>query len=511
MGALLPAATSNHRFAIYAALNIAFILAAGIACLISGSQSPRVLYLGLLFALCSTPLIDLDGLNGRYSLLAIFLLMYFVMYGVGDLGALMQPTVIKTSMSGLSSTDAVILVGGAILVLSYRLVVSVNSAIGGAPSRHDWPVRAILLAGFSMWAIGTYATYDWYVHIVTAQTNEALRKGLQSHNTYALSAYILAQMMQPLGILLIAYAWRRYRLYSLLPIILFIVVLQVILGFIVDLKALAMYGGILAIVTFVLIDGRVPKVWLAGALAYVILVFPIFQAYRAEVSHNRGIARTNVVQNLGKTLELVLSVKDRVSKGPDRADTFWERSSLRGSVQMIVEHTGKDVPFEGGYTLTPIFAAFIPKIVWPDKPDIPTGQIINKVFHVSDTDDLFVSPSHLGELYWNFGWPGVLGGMTIIGGILGFVGSRFNLAEEKTVTRLLVTVVTIKLLIVSFEAAIAPIYVVWLRSLAAIGILHLIFARVPVSAQWFSRGDSIERKRPPGAPGSDKLFPHLLS
>jgi hypothetical protein len=361
-----------------------------------------------------------------------------------------------------------------------------------------------------MWAIGTYGTYQWYVHIVTDTTNEAVRKGLQSRGAYDISAYILAQMMQPFGILLIAYAWRIFRFPALLAPVLGIVVFQVFLGFVADIKGLAMLGGILVIVTIVLVDARVPKLWLAGAVAYAILVFPIFQAYRTEIHGNRGIARTTVVENFGKTLDLALSAEDRVNSGRHRAQTLLERSSLRASVQMIVEKTGNGVPYQHGYTLTPLIATFIPKIIWTDKPDVPTGQIVNKEFHVTEGEDVYISPSHLGELYWNFGWAGVLAGMACIGGILGVVGSRFNLGEAKTVTRLLVTVVTIKQVVIGFEGVIAASYVVWLRSLAGIGLLHLIFARVPV--RLCRPGADREESRLPTAPSIQvKSFPNLLS
>jgi hypothetical protein len=103
------------------------------------------------------------------------------------------------------------------------------------------------------------------------------------------------------------------------------------------------------------------------------------------------------------------------------------------------------------------------------------------VFNVTAQEETYISPSHLGEMYWNFGWPGVLAGMALVGAICGLVG-RFNLAECRTVTRLLVFVTTVELLIHGFEGALAG-YVVWLRSIAAIGLLHLAFARVRVTGK----------------------------
>jgi hypothetical protein len=351
----------------------------------------------------------------------------------------------------------------------------------------------------------------WHVYIVPDTTNEAFRKGIASISTFAASVNILGQMMQPLGILLLAYAYRAYRSPLLLPVVIGVVVLQVLLGFVVDIKGLAMLGGILVIMTCVLVDGRLPKGWLAAGAVFVILVFPVFQAYRTAIHGDRGLARTAVIQNLGKVLQLTLAAEDKVNSGRDRAQTFFERSSVKGSTEMIVEKTGNGVDFQRGHTLTPIVATFVPKIIWSDKREVKTGQLFNKSFHITDSDDIFISPSHLGELYWNFGWAGAVLGMGFIGVVCGWVGARFNMAEYRTVTRILVTVVTIKQLIVGFEGAVAPSYVVWLRSLAAIGILHLIFARVPAVPRMFkptNSGSDVVSAEPPRG---QRLFPNLLT
>lgn len=506
--------TPLRRFTVYAGMNVAFFLLVGTALACGNAQDPRIPYLVLLFALCSSTVIDLDGLNGRYALLGIFLIAYFVMFGLADLSALIVEPVhsVDGSQAGqtISRTESVVLVGALLAILAYRSAVLVCSLAPQSPLKQNWSKASVMAVGLMMWLIGTYATYHWYIYIITGTTNEAVRRGLQSQGTWLSSAYILAQMMQPLGMLLIAYLWRMARPPLLWVLIAAVIAVQVWIGFIAELKGLALLGGILIIVTIVLIDGRIPKLWLAGAVICATIVFPIFQTYRAEIAHDRGLSRTSTVANFGHILDLVLAAETRVTTGPDRAQTFLERSSLLGSVQTIVDGTANGVPYQHGFTLTPIWATFVPKILWSDKPDVPTGQIMNKAFHITDSDDIFISPSHLGELYWNFGWPGVIVGMSAIGALLGFVGARFNLAQGKTVTRLLVTVVTIKQLVAGFESSIAAIYVVWLRSLAGIALLHLIFARVPAAAL-LSKPRSVPEPSPSDGVDAVKPFPNLLA
>lgn len=502
-------------------LNLTFALLIGIAYAASGLPDPRLLYLILLFALCSTAVIYTDGLNGRYALCGLFMLVYFVSYGLVDLGNLFMGGAPAGAQAPppaggiLSKTEMVILLGGVLWVCGYGAVVVVSDARRIARSARDWSKLTILLVGSIFWAVGTYATYRWYVYIVPDTTNEVVRKGLGSISTLTASAYILAQMLQPLGILLLAYALRAFRSSYLLPAMIGIVVLQVLLGFVVDIKGMAMQGGILVIITSVLVDGRIPKAWVAAGLIFVVFAFPVFQAYRTAIHGERGLARTAVIENFAKVLELTLAAEDKTNSGRDRAQTFWERSSVKGSTEMVVEKTGQSVAFQHGYTLTPLWAAFVPKIIWPDKPDVQTGQLVNKAFHVTDSDDVYISPSHLGELYWNFGWTGAAVGMALIGAICGWIGARFNLAEFRTVTRILVTVVTIKQLIVGFEGTIASTYVVWLRSLLAIGLLHLMFARVPALSRLVQsrnpRADSARNRGSEDRARGERPFPNLLT
>jgi hypothetical protein len=62
-----------------------------------------------------------------------------------------------------------------------------------------------------------------------------------------------------------------------------------------------------------------------------------------------------------------------------------------------------------------------------------------------------------------------------------------------------------------FEGAIADNFVVWLRSVVGIGILHSVFARVPATSLFF-RPVGVGREAPViYPPGSVRPFPNLLT
>jgi len=74
-----------------------------------------------------------------------------------------------------------------------------------------------------------------------------------------------------------------------------------------------------------------------------------------------------------------------------------------------------------------------------------------------------------------------------------------------------VTVVTIKQLIWGFEGELAAIYVVWILSVAGIGVLHLMFARVRVSPRWTQATNSAAANAAADQPSGDRRYPNLLT
>ena len=472
------------RVGLYLALNAAFIIAACVLTSMGGSSNPRILYVIVLFLVCSAPIIDLDGLNGKFIMPSLYLAFYFVSFGLLDFFNLARGISSESVSSALSATEAVIIAGGIMMTIGYRTAMAVGKKQSQAPPIRDWPMKTILIVGISWWVLGTVGTYVLNVYIVTDNSIEASKKGLEIMGPYGTTLFMLASMIQPIGILLIAYAWRISRSSLLMALVFTMVVAQVLLGFVINVKAVAMIGGILVILTIILVEGRLPIPWLVAAVLYGLFVYPIFVAARDEI-HGKGlISRAAILGNLGHVIELAIAAEKREKDRGGQAQSLLERTSVRASVQMIVERTGVDVKFQNGRTMTPLLAAFIPRIVWSDKPEIATGRVVNREFRVTEADfwDTYISPSITGEFYWNFGWPGVLIGMVLIGGALGTLGQRCNLAERRSVTNLLVIAVTIKQVIVVMEGSLSPEYVVWFRSLAGIGILHLLFARVPVRA-----------------------------
>lgn len=498
-----------NRAFLYALVNLLFIVAAIAAFGVTGGAGVHLVYVIALFALCTTPIFEARAVNGPYSLLVLFSLDYFIMYGALDVQHLFfgSEAPLPPSQSALSPAEGVILVGAALVQVCYRLACR-WAARRSSPAPKDWTEPMLVLVGITLWIVCTRLSWEFTVHIISSATNEAVKRGLESLHPLQVMIFMLARMTQPLAILILAYAQCRYRRPYMTALVVALVIFQLYFGFVIDFKTEALIGGVLVVLTHLLVKGRVPMAWVALMLAIIAVGFPILQANRV-VRDERAANSQKVSQDVFAAFKQALEAKKRVNTGEERAQTALERLTLKGSVEVIVYGTGRYAPFQHGYTLTPLITTFIPRILWSDKPSIPTGQIMNRTFHLSESPDTYISPSHLGELYWNFGWAGVVVGMALIGLLLGFIGGRFNLAQAATVTRILVILITVRFLILAAEGEFATQYVSWMRSMLGIGLLHLLFARkaqpsaaTPAAARETGLDTTLADARP---------FPNLMS
>src|SRR5262249_20859793 len=156
------------------------------------------------------------------------------------------------------------------------------------------------------------------------------------------------------GTVMLAYALVTTRNRILLVLFIAMILTQVLVGFIGNSKEIAMRSLIILIMASFLLRGRVPKAAAATAVAFIVLAFPVFQAYRAEVVGVRGISRSAAAADIVRSFELALSAKEKVQKGISddyRVPSFLERSNLKPMLELFMERTGKTVQFQDGYTL----------------------------------------------------------------------------------------------------------------------------------------------------------------
>lgn len=477
MSALNPP-ERRHRVRSYLLANAVFLLAVVFGTALGDSDNPRLLYLVALFGICSSPLLLAKRWNGRYALLCAFMAAYFLFYGLGDFVGLFDKPLPGISRDPLSPGELAILCAGLMTVVGYRTAISMASRSAMTKPPKDWSGSMLIVTGLALWAAGLLATWTWQMDAFRFAFDKTVQLG-----TFQTVAVIVGRLLQPLGMTLLVYRFVVSRNKLLGALVLAMVAAEFVFGFLADSKELAMRGMVLLLLCKFLLEGRAPKTWLAVAAVVVVVAFPVFQAYRGAVLGERGVTRAEAAQQIGKYLEIAFQRKERRSGNSLYSSrSFVSRISLKPTMETIVTRVGDDVKYQGGYTLSLFVTGFVPRFIWHDKPDGSVGQLFNAEFRLASRG-VYISATHFGELYWNFGWPGLLVGSGLLGCLLGYIGKRCDLTEGRSVTRLLVLSSTVYFLCLRYEGSIALEYMQWVRSLLVIGTMHLVLARQRAHSQ----------------------------
>jgi len=435
-----------------------------------------LIYLVILTFLCSIPFLLAKELNGPYCILVIFSPVFFIYFGVTDaLGYFFDLPASEFSRGlGITTTEIGILLGWVCLIAGYYVAVKFFS-VSKQKVIKDWKTKNLVILGFVCTIIGWYALWtlqlgfaDHYSH---AKVNMGPLKG----------AFLIGgKMLEPVGAVLLVYAYLKERSRTLLFVFLGICLLKVPLAFVLDSKEIALQNLIIFFAAKWFYDGKVPLRWLVIFFVAISLLFPLFYAYRSAVFSSSGVSRSKAMSNMTSNIDKALKKSDKTAKEGKLQSgvlSFTGRMHLKPLMTLVISKTGHGVPYQNGYTLSLLLYALIPRMILPDKDDSSIGQLFNRQFRISEDPDTYISTSFLVELYWNYGWVGIIIGMMFIGGSFGMIGAKANIANQKSVSRLLVLITTIYLLCFRFESGIAIQYTQWIRALIIVFILHKIFSR----------------------------------
>jgi hypothetical protein len=113
--------------------------------------------------------------------------------------------------------------------------------------------------------------------------------------------------------------------------------------------------------------------------------------------------------------------------------TFKKRFALITSTAAVVRDVPNRVPYANGDTFVgPFFAFFVPRILWPDKPEFVFGREFGELFrivHILD-ERTSIAATLPGELFWNFDLGGVLVGMALWGMLIRWFYLRYGASAE---------------------------------------------------------------------------------
>jgi hypothetical protein len=176
------------------------------------------------------------------------------------------------------------------------------------------------------------------------------------------------------------------------------------------------------------------------ALIYFLIIAPTVNRARSE-SLARGETKSEHLLTAFSNIDFsTVSLTDTENIGK-QLEMFLGRQFDPIATAYLAGRVERD-GYQMGATMEYAAYAFIPRVIWPEKPSVSKGDWFNKYVGAAPGTSLGITA--VGELYWNFGVLGVVIGMFVLG--CGF-GILWRLAGTNPLARplhmLLYVIVTI--------------------------------------------------------------------
>ncbi len=400
----------------------------------------------------------------------MFMGCYFVIFGIHPTVQILTgrhvalPWAIDETTTAVGAgyaltSDAVVILGALAVLGGYFLASSLSSRRASTFLDHEWRYSSSLKLGVILYAIGfaemiAYQLNVSPLHIPTHVMGLPL--GIASN----------IRLFAPIGGMMLIYLVARgYRPHLLWPVLLSVMAVQFLLGFIGNSKEVSFQIPLLLLVGLYYLDGKIRKKILITILIVGVPYLLFFNAYRTLTSERDYKTPAEALQAFGKNIDTVKrQTEGQVGIVSGSLEGFAQRVDGKIYIDIIVAGTDSGrVSRLGGESLVWIFESFIPNFLWPEKPDISIGQRFNHEFHLSESQYTFVPTTQLGELYWNFGMPGVLVGMFVIGVIFGKLSHALLDRSGMTIPRFLTLLMSTYFLVFRFEDIIATQYTIFVR------------------------------------------------
>ena len=129
----------------------------------------------------------------------------------------------------------------------------------------------------------------------------------------------------------------------------------------------------------------------------------------------------------------------------NQLDDFLSRQFEAVSTGYLVGEVRRD-GYQWGDTMSYAMYAFIPRLLWPNKPSVSRGAWFTAYLGAAAREEEATTSTGIsatGELYWNFGVPGVVIGMCGIGLFYGLLWRMAGTNPQKPLRMLLYVLVSI--------------------------------------------------------------------
>jgi hypothetical protein len=312
-------------------------------------------------------------------------------------------------------------------------------------SYRDWSPAVTLAIGVGLILFG------WLISIATSLglIPAALGSGVVS---------ILASSMI-YGNVLLALGYFRYGSRFALIVLVAIVPVTMLVGFLSGSKTSTLLPIAFVALTYVLEKRRVPVTFIAVGALLLAVIYPASEYVRAYLLRGEAQSVAELLKESGSATSDVSEYVRSREMGDYLSEGFSAvaaRLDSTGVVSVIVRDTPRLSPYQNGSTLVLFFVSFVPRALWPEKPNIAIGQFITDVYGSGPEVESSTGPSQIGDYYLNFGYGGVIAGMFTLG-VLFRIAFEFLLARRRcpSAPALLATIAILFSIVITFETNVA--------------------------------------------------------
>lgn len=335
---------------------------------------------------------------------------YFLMKGEPVRGLFRLSESLPTNVA---HAQLVALIGLVALLLGFYTPFGRIAAAATPKPTRDWTPQATFAVAAITLGLG------WLVTIPIELGFVPMRVGSGAVGALAAGSYF--------GISLLALAWLRQRSRPALMLILIIVPLAMIFNFFTGSKRAVLTPPFMVAVSYILYERRIRKSWLLAGLLTLIVLYPFAQFYRELLDTTRVLGVKAFVQNPAAVVAALSDFAGSADLGKYISaglEATGRRLDALGTLSVIVRDTPERVPYQGGWTIGLIFVSYIPRLIWPGKPTTTTGTWVSQNYGSQLDLHTNVGPSWIGELYFNWGYIGVVLGMAVMGILLRILQER---------------------------------------------------------------------------------------
>ena len=374
--------------------------------------------------------------QSRHSIFAFLSALYavyftisiFFQYFLGD----GQPTssfdTRHLAPTNILNAQIVALSGLIAIAAGYALPIA-PALVRGRAVRADWAPPTAMIIAVIMIVAGWFIFVLGQLRLIPENVGNGLLGNLTRFTHYGVALLWILRL--------------RYNLTSATWLLVLFVPPTMVLSFFTGSKELVLAPLISIAFAHILVKREIKARWVVAGLTGIVVLYPIAAFYREYVLVENQLGAMDALRYPGRTLSFLFAFLggsnpiEYLQAGLDATAT---RLNLLGVLGTIVRDTPGVVPYQGGWTLSFLFISFIPRILWPGKPQTTVGQWVTDNYGAGPGVISSTGISWPGELYMNFGIVGVLIGMVLLG--IWIRGAhQFTLGRDLSNLRLLAAVI----------------------------------------------------------------------